>query len=557
LKRPLLERFAFHPLLFATSPGLLLYSLNTSEVGFEELLEALGLSLALTLFIMVVARLILKSTAKAEAIASLLVFVCFLFQGVRLSLQESWTGLSLGAVHGIVAAMYLLILVCVVYPIWRARTVFGLTRILNVTGSFILLTSLAPLATYWAASAPAPELPARSNLAPPRQMARAGNFSYSPDIYFIVLDQYPRSDTLSNFLHYDNAPFLDHLRQMGFYVVEWSASNYPRTAQSICSTLNMSYLDKELLGPMNEGGVNAALYTDRAVSHNKAFAFVRRRGYRTVYLPPEFGAGIPEDVDVLLKSGDRLSEFHKVLLQMTPFEDLLEALSTPYSSMELHRRHVLFTLDALKKLPHMGLTLHAPLFVYAHILCPHPPIVFGADGENLPASAHGPTMPRPWIHDETYKRNYKRQVAFISKKALETVDAILSTSQRSPVIVLCSDHGSEFEVDWDHPVGSNLPERIANFDALYLPGDAAKRLYPTMTNVNIFRVIFDAYFEADFPLLPDRSYFSATATPYKFFLVPMAGPVSPLFMPAPADRNSGGTAPALLSPDGSGGNPEK
>jgi hypothetical protein len=453
--------------------------------------------------------------------------------------------------------MYLLILVCVVYPIWRARTVFGLTRILNVTGSFLLLTSLAPLASHWAAGSRAPALPARSNLAPLRQMVRAGNFPYSPDIYFIVLDQYPRSDTLSNFLHYDDAPFLDQLRRMGFYVVEWSASNYPRTAQSICSTLNMSYLDKALLGPVNEGGVNAALYTDRAISHNKVFAFARRRGYQTVYLPPEFGPGTPEDVDVLLKSGDRLSEFHKVLLQMTPFEDLLEALSTPYSSMELHRRHVLFTLDALKKLPHMGLKLQVPLFVYAHILCPHPPIVFGADGERLPASAHGPTMPRPWMQDETYKRNYKRQVTFISKKALETVDAILSTSQRPPVIVLCSDHGSEFEVDWTHPENSNLPERMANLDALYLPGSDATKLYPTMTNVNIFRVIFDSYFGADFPLLPDRSYFSATATPYKFFPVPMEGPVWPLFTRPPADRSSGGTAPALPSPDGSGGNPEK
>jgi hypothetical protein len=200
----------------------------------------------------------------------------------------------------------------------------------------------------------------------------------------------------------------------------------------------------------------------------------------------------------------------------------------------------------------MGLKLKAPLFVYAHIICPHPPIVFGADGEPVPAFAHEPTMPRPWIRDEAFKRNYRRQLDFISNKAAESVQAILSKSEEPPIIVLCSDHGSEFEIDWDHPENSNLPERMANFEALCLPGDTIKMVYPTMTNVNIFRVIFDYYFGANLPLLPDLSYFSAESTPYKFFLVPMNGPVRPLFTPPKADLKSGVAAPAE-----SGTNPEK
>jgi hypothetical protein len=534
LKRPLLERFAFHPLLFAVNPVVLLYSLNLTEAGPGDFLRALGVSLAVTLFIMGVAWLILKSAPKAGAIASLLMFACFLFQVARLSLQESWTDLSIGAVHGILCAVYLLILGCVVYPIWRARAVSGLTRILNVTGSFLLLISLASLAGHWITSPRAPAIPARSRIEPPKQRVRAGDFPYSPDIYFIVLDQYPRSDTLSNILDYDNKPFLDRLRQTGFHVVERSASNYPYTAMSICSTLNLNYLDKTLLGSVN------------------VFTFARERGYRTVYLPPVFGTGTPLDnvvqddaggagglrldVDTILTSSAHLSAFSHALLQMTPFEDLLEAFSTPYSIWELHRRHVLFTLDALKKLPRMGRTLKAPLLVYAHIMCPHPPIVFEAGGGRVPPSEHLPTT-RPWIKDERFTRNYRGQVAFISKQALEVVEAILSTSQRPPVIVLCSDHGSEFEIDWDHPESSNLPERMANLDALYLPGDAARMLYPTMTNVNIFRVIFDYYFGTDFPLLPDHSYFSKGDTPYQFIRVPMEGPVRPLFTPAPAARN--------------------
>jgi len=555
LKRPLLDRLAIHPLFFALSPGLLLFSLNVREVDFKELLEALGISLTMALFFMVTGRLILKSAAKAGAIASLLVFSCFLFQGARQSLQASYTSLSIGTVHKIMGASYLLVVICVVYPVWRARVVFGLTRILNVTGAFLILTSLAPLLGHYFKSAPEQVIPPRVNFESPGHAARGGGFPYSPDIYFIVLDQYPRSDSLMNLLNYDNKPFLDRLREMGFYVVARSASNYPRTAQSICSTLNMSYLHKALLGRMDEGRVNAALYVNRAISHNKAFTFAREHGYRTVYLPPEYGAGMPMDVDVFLKSSARLSEFHKVLLKMTPFEDLLEAFSAPYSTVELHRRHVLYTLDALKQMPDMGLTLKAPLFVYAHLICPHPPIVFGPEGETVPATAHEPTMPRPWIKDEVYKRNYKAQLDYISKQAAETVQAILSTSRQRPVIVLCSDHGSEFEVDWDYPENSNLPERMANFEALCLPGDAAKLVYPTMTNVNIFRVIFSYYFGANFPRLPDHCYFSAESTPYKFFRVQMEGQIRPL--PAPAEQKLSVEAPTSSSPVERGTSPQE
>jgi hypothetical protein len=44
---------------------------------------------------------------------------------------------------------------------------------------------------------------------------------------------------------------------------------------------------------------------------------------------------------------------------------------------------------------------------------------------------------------------------------------------------------------------------------MYLPGEDAPALSPTLSSVNTFRLIFDRYFDADLPLLPDRSYTSA------------------------------------------------
>lgn len=73
--------------------------------------------------------------------------------------------------------------------------------------------------------------------------------------------------------------------------------------------------------------------------------------------------------------------------------------------------------------------------------------------------------------------------------------AILEDSSVPPIIVLQSDHGAE-------------PMRNAILAATYLPDSGAANLYPSMSSVNTFRVVFNTYFGTDLPLLPDISYSS-------------------------------------------------
>ncbi len=62
-----------------------------------------------------------------------------------------------------------------------------------------------------------------------------------PDIYYIILDGYGRSDVLQRYYDFDNAEFLEGLRHRGFYVADKSSTNYPYTAHSLSSSLNMRY----------------------------------------------------------------------------------------------------------------------------------------------------------------------------------------------------------------------------------------------------------------------------------------------------------------------------
>ena len=59
--------------------------------------------------------------------------------------------------------------------------------------------------------------------------------------------------------------------------------------------------------------------------------------------------------------------------------------------------------------------------------------------------------------------------------------------------------------------------RNANLAAYYLPDSGAASLYPSMSSVNTFRVVFNTYFGTDLPLLPDTSYSSSYDRLYDYW----------------------------------------
>ena len=74
----------------------------------------------------------------------------------------------------------------------------------------------------------------------PRGVASAD----APDIYLILLDGYPRADTLASQFHYDNNGFLSTMTSMGFDVAARSHSNYDATVLTLASMFNGEQIRK-------------------------------------------------------------------------------------------------------------------------------------------------------------------------------------------------------------------------------------------------------------------------------------------------------------------------
>ena len=68
-----------------------------------------------------------------------------------------------------------------------------------------------------------------------------------------------------------------------------------------------------------------------------------------------------------------------------------------------------------------------------------------------------------------YLVRYRAQLAFINKKIIEAIDAILSRSPQPPIIILQGDHGSRAYAEFDHPEASYLKENLAILNAYLLP----------------------------------------------------------------------------------------
>ena len=72
---------------------------------------------------------------------------------------------------------------------------------------------------------------------------------------------------------------------------------------------------------------------------------------------------------------------------------------------------------------------------------------------------------------------------------------------------------------WESADDSFLLERMSILNAYFLPGVGPGVIYPAISPVNSFRVIFDQYFGTEFGFLEDMNFFSTASRPYAFIEV--------------------------------------
>lgn len=335
--------------------------------------------------------------------------------------------------------------------------------------------------------------------------------SSRPDVYYLVFDCYPGTLFLRDYVEYDNSLFNKALKEKGFRIIEDPKSNYNRTPFSISSTLNFQYLRNIMsFSPVSPKDYNQARLTIKESIVPKIFKHYNYTFYnlsifdigKTPSIRRENFLTMPEQNILLYNTlterfkndlfWNLITGKHAVGIVQKLFGRNEEKLA---SGQEEKRNFNNTVIDSLLKIPLQK--TNAPKFIYAHLYLPHPPFFYDENGKENDLK-----------HIIT-AASLKNKLLFLSylkytnKIILEITSNIIRASDSKALIVLQSDHGF---TDFDSTL-TNPQLSFKNYSAVYFPDKNYSAIYDTMSNINIFPILFNKFFNTEIPLQRDTSVF--------------------------------------------------
>ena len=392
-----------------------------------------------------------------------------------------------------------------VYSMLKTKKNFSdFTTIANVIAIAILLVSVSNIFVYALENNDDDYSTVLNNRFNYNDGLPASALDYTPNVYYIILDRYADSKILKDVFDFDNQDFISQLSARGFHVTENSHSNYASTVLSLTSSLNMEYVNYLADAVGVDSSDNKLLY--QLYNDNNIMNIFKSFNYTLVSSHP-----FP---DYLTLSGYEMCTNSPLTspLQIVLWES---TILSPIFTINSERSHADRILCQFSELSSLHNSTKEPFFAYVHFLLPHPPYVFDPSGNFKALQTNAAS---------TLEENnlaYIDQVQFANKKIIETIDKILLESNFPPIIILQGDHGTytllqKYGGNWDNLSGESITEMMSVLNAYYLPDQNTDLIYDSITPVNSFRLILNAYFNANYEILDDKSYLGNYEHPYNF-----------------------------------------
>jgi hypothetical protein len=506
----ILYRVPFYPLLLGLYPVLYLWAVNYFQMSVSVIIRPLVLSMCLTWIAWLLCEIIFRDLRKAS-IAAVFPLALFFFYGHIYELIAEWTIFGIWvsrpfSIFGLWGLLFGIAIVCLV----RTRSkLYNLTWILNLAGSFLLLMLLGQFVFFSLTR----QITEKSNSISPQanepQVAFQTLNEDTPDLYYILLDSYGREDLLRQNIGLDNHEFITQLEQMGFIVPACSQSNYNSTILAVASTFSMNYLDQvgfsdTKSATRRDGDEISIPSLEIIIQRNPVMQQFQAMGYQVITMREPFSfLNFPNSdiiydnqIGIQAKAGSgkfehlfaRTTLLQVIIQEVTKKPEMLqnlpawitEFIDPGYAQSQKYQLD-LYQLNQLDQITRVA----GKKFFYAHLLTTHPDFTFTPTGEKRPFAL------------ET-KQAYAEQVIYTNQRILQVIKTILTQSKTPPIIILQGDHGYGGYED----LGT---ERFKILNAYYLPRSGKDKLYPEITPVNTFRLIFSEYFGMEYPFLPDRS----------------------------------------------------
>lgn len=505
--------FPFYYFLLSIYPAIFALGHNIHEIYINVAVRPIAILFLICLVVFGVIFILTRSLFRT-GLLSTWIMILFLNYGKFFDWLDQISFFDLISRHRYVIFLWLLTSVVGIHWISKIKPSKNLTIILNLFSIALIIIPVIQITSY--------------SLRIENQRNNAESIAVNtdvltanadnPDVYVIVLDTYPRADSLEKNFDINNEFFLQQLTDMGFYVASCARCNYAYTELSLSSMFNLNYLDQVAPDVINSGKDTVPLFN--LLKNSLMRRNFEQLGYSTYSLasyPPlawddsDFFYDVKAEQNentngnLAITSFERLifdSTAIKLLFDLDVFVDSTDQVPFNYRYAE-HVRYHQFTLQMLRNV----VSQRGPKLVFTHLTSPHAPFVFTPEGELL---TEPPNI--PWVDGLSWEDNKKyfgMQVQYISNQMTPILKEIINGSETDPIIVLFGDHGYAL----------NDAERMAVLSAVYAPEYVKESLYPSISHVNIFRVIFNQAFGGNYDILEDVSYMSPHPDPFNFSII--------------------------------------
>jgi len=465
-----------HPFLIAVFPAVALFASKPGAVSGFELTCILCALLAAAALLLVVFKQFFQTWNRAGLATSWTLTLVFAFGFMhRLNALLEFVRAPVHLEFNVLLALWGVLLIAGLAVLHQPRKdEASLARLANLFGAGV---TGVPLAMLLVTLVQHPHL-VEEEIPPAKKVAvKLADPAQAPDIYYLVLDDYGDLPTLHAHFGYDNRAFLQQLQRRGFYIAQQSRANYPQTDAGAAATFNMQY---------HTGAIAPHTAYRRQIATHQVGALLKSRGYQTYHF-----AGLVDKVG----NDPRAAMNQNVSVMPTPFASELFRFTAFYPWLPDTPPRAVTTqkFDLLRQVAKTD----GRKFVYVHFTAPGKPWRFRRDGQ---APEPGKVIPA--------REAYLNQLAYMNGRLLETVDFIRAQKHRNSVIVLQSSRGPAWRFEGAANEVEHMRRETGAMTAVYLPGrNAGEVTPPTLSGVNVFRLIFNQYFDAGLPMLADRTHY--------------------------------------------------
>ena len=452
-----MKHLIIFPFLLAFFPSWILILKNYDELIFQDILISLAI-VSVSIIIWIVIRKIIKNSNKAALITGVGVVFFFYFGYVQDALKGILvSNIPVNKTSILVPISIIIFIILTIYFIKSKNNFESIIKIANVVSITLILVVCV-------------------------QFIIPGASAEKPNVYHIILDEYTDNEILTKKFGYNNEKFLEFLNNNGFYMHDKLFSTFGGTVKELNVILNMEYPKK--LRWMSEDY--------ESLNNNKVMSIFSNQNYSIIETNSMMRWKNFSDVDTKLCYDTNFinSEFLDQVLGKSIIRYFLEKYQ-----QDTRRDTVRCTFDVLNEIT---LKTDGPKYVFSHVYVPHPPFLFGPNGENVIPDRREISGLQSWENPQ----GYVNQLIYATNEITVVIKNIVKNDPNA-IIIVQGDTGTLTGADISKKTMKEIYQAHSILYAVRIP-DVEDSDY--MIPVNTYRIIFNNYFNMNYDYLEYHSY---------------------------------------------------